>query len=245
MSQSFQRKLLSPMLLTIPVLFTLMVTITFAQSPNTLGIFPQNSKPFGLSYEDHIKNYWKFAVKFPNENNPWTDKTGEMCRNGQESINSSIFYLPSGGGGNFERVCKIPAGVGIFIPVLVGEMSLLEAKNGTKSEDLPLLAKADQGNMHVFSLSIGDKKYDSEDLKKYGFLTNLFNLTFPKENLFGVVIPSNKTTMAAADGYYVITEPLAKGTYIINTYGEMCTQGDDCPAGDNFKGNVTTKVIAE
>jgi hypothetical protein len=245
MTKSLQKKLMSPVLLIIPIFFTMLVTTTFAQSSNTVGIFPQNSKPFGLSYEDHIKNYWKFAIKFPNENNPWTDKTGGMCRNGQESVNSSIFYLPSGGGGDFERVCKIPAGVGLFIPVLVGEMSLLEAENGTKSEDLPGLAKADQGNMHVFTLSIGDKKLDSESLKKYGFLTGLFNLTFPRENLFGVVIPTNKTTTAAADGYYVITEPLAKGTYVINTYGEMCTLGNDCPGGDNFKGNVTTTVIAE
>ena len=245
MGQSFKKKLISPKYMAVPVFFTLLVTTSYAQSSNTIGIYPPNTKPYGISYEDHIKNYWKFVIKFPNKSNPWTDETGKMCRNGQEELNSSIFYLPTGGGGNFERVCKIPAGVGIFIPVLVGEFSLLESNKGTKPEDLRSTAKNDQENMHVFTLAIGDKKLETEDMKKYGVLTGLFNLTFPKDNLFGVAIPGNTSTLAGADGYYVITEPLPKGTYVIKTNGEMCTKDDGCPSGDNFKGNVTTTLIAE
>jgi hypothetical protein len=242
---SLENKLISFSFLVICLFFTLFATTSFSQSSNTVNIFPPNSKPFGVSYEDHIKNYWKFAIKLPNEINPWNDKTGEMCRNGQETINSSIFYLPAGGGGNFTRVCKVPAGVGIFIPVLVGEFSQLELGKDAKLEDLTVFAKNDQNNMHVFTLAIDDKKLDTEDLKKYGTITSLFNVTFPKDNLFGVVIPNETSTLAAADGYYVITEPLTKGTHEITTYGEMCTTDDECPAGDNFKGYVKTKLIAE
>lgn len=226
----------------VSVFFTLFVTTSFAQGSNSVGIFPLNSKPFGLSYEDHIKNYWKLALSLPNDVNPWNDETGNMCRNGQESLNSSIFYLPTGGGGNFTRVCKIPAGSGIFIPVLVGEFSLLELGKDAKPEDLPVSAKNDKDNMHVFTLDIGDKKLDTEDLRKYGIVTSLFNLTFPENNLFGTEPGS---TLAAADGYYVITEPLKNGTYVIRTYGEMCTKDDGCPGGDNFKGLVNTTLIAE
>lgn len=226
----------------VSVFFTLFVTTCFAQSSNSVGIFPLNSKPFGLSYEDHIKNYWKFALSLPNDVNPWNDETGEMCRNGQESVNSSIFYLSPGGGGNFTRVCKIPSGSGIFIPVLVGEFSLSELGKDAKKEDLRAFAENDKDNMHVFTLDIDDNKLDTEDLREYGIVTSLFNLTFPENNLFGA---EPGPTLAAADGYYIITEPLEKGTYVIRTYGEMCTKDDGCPAGDNFKGMVNTTLIVE
>jgi len=233
---------MSSKLLALSLFFTLLVTTSFAQSSNSVSIFPPNIKPFGLSYEDHIKNYWKFALSLPNDVNPWNDETGKMCRNGQEAVNSSIFYLPASGGGNFTRVCKIPAGSAIFIPVLIGEYSLLELGKDAKPEDLPVFAKNDQDNMHVFTLAIGDKKLDTNDLKKYGIVTGLFNLTFPENNLFGT---DPGSTLAAADGYYVITEPLEKGTYVIRTYGEMCTKDDGCPGGDNFKPYINTTLIAE
>ena len=224
------------------VFFTLFVTTSFAQGSNSVGIFPPESKPYGLSYEDHIKNYWRYAISLPNDVNPWNDDTGKMCRNGQEAINSSVFYLPANGGGNSTRVCKIPAGSGIFIPILVGEFSLLELGKDAKVADLPGFAKNDQDNMHVFTLAIGNKKLGTEDIRKYGIVTSPFNLTFPENNLFGTEPGS---TTAAADGYYVITEPLKKGTYVIRTYGEMCTKDDGCPGGDNLKPYVNTTLIAE
>jgi hypothetical protein len=227
----------------ISVCFALLfVTTSFAQSSNSVDIVPPNSKPFGLSYEDHVKNYWKFAISLPNDKNPWNDKTGEKCRNGQEALNSSIFYLATNGGGNDTRVCKIPAGMGIFIPVLVGEFSLLESGKPTKAEDLPGNAKDDQNKMHIFTLTIGDKKFNTTEIRKYGIITGLFNLTFPEHNLFGT---DPGQTVAAADGYYVITKPLSKGTYVIHTHGEMCTKDDGCPAGDNFTPDVKTTLIVE
>jgi hypothetical protein len=242
MKSSFLQKLMSWNLLLVSVFFTLFATTSFAQTSNSVDIFPPNSKPFGLSYEDHIKNYWNFALSLPNPDNPWNDETGEKCRNGQEIINSSIFYLPANGGGKSERVCKIPAGNGIFIPVLVGEFSQLELGKDAKPEDLPVFAKNDQDKMHVATLSIGDKKLDTTEVKKYGIVTGLFNLTFPEDNLFGT---DAGKTLAAADGYYLITKPLAKGTYVIHTYGEMCTKDDNCPGGDNLKPDVNTTLIVQ
>ena len=86
MGQSFKKKLISPKYMAVPVFFTLLVTTSYAQSSNTIGIYPPNTKPYGISYEDHIKNYWKFVIKFPNKSNPWTDETGKMCRNGREGL---------------------------------------------------------------------------------------------------------------------------------------------------------------
>jgi hypothetical protein len=63
------------------------------------------------------------------------------------------------------------------------------------------------------SLKIGDKQYRFDDLKKYRVHTDVFDVVFPKNALFGV---SEGKSKVVADGYHVITQRLPKGTYMIN-----------------------------
>ena len=58
---------------------------------NTVNIFPPGGKPYGLTYADHIKNFWKWVIKIPANQNPLNDDTGQMCANGQSNTNSSVF----------------------------------------------------------------------------------------------------------------------------------------------------------
>lgn len=229
---------------------SILVSSSFAQNSKPVELFPPNSKPFGLSYEDHIKNYWKLTMSIPAKINPWTDDprdTGDRCLEGQKTINSSIFYLQTNGGGESVRKCTIPSGLGIFIPILIGEYSILELRKdlpGVTVEDLPGAARKDQDGMHVFTLEIGDKKFDTMDLEKYGIVTSPFNLTFSEGNIFATE-PGNTT--ASADGYYVITKPLSNGTYMIHTHGEMCTVKYVCDqtGKDNFETDVKTTLIVK
>ncbi|MBV9666734.1 MAG: hypothetical protein JO327_01250, partial [Nitrososphaeraceae archaeon] len=43
---------------------------------------PPGSKPDGLSYEEHVKNFWQHIIPIPKNNNPWYDGTGANCANG-------------------------------------------------------------------------------------------------------------------------------------------------------------------
>lgn len=228
----------------------MLVSSSFAQNSKSIELFPPNSKPFGLSYEDYIKNYWKLTMSMNTTINPWNDDpsdTGERCREGQKTINSPIFYLQTNGGGESVRKCTIPSGLGIFIPILIGEYSILELRKDNPTvtvENLPGAARKDQDGMHVYTLEIGDEKFDTMDLKKYGIVTSPFNLTFTKDNIFGTE-PGNTT--ASADGYYVITKPLSNGTYAIHTHGVMCTSKFVCEqtAKDNFETDVKTTLIVK
>ena len=101
-------------------------------APMSVYIFPRDSKPYGLSYEDHVKNYWNFTVGMKADGHPWADKTGKDCRKGQENSNSSIFYLPTNKGNRDSRICKIPSGLGLFIPIIVGEFSGTRGYQRTK-----------------------------------------------------------------------------------------------------------------
>ena len=216
-------------------------------SPNSVNIVSRDSKSYGgLTYEDHVMNYWKLTLSIPEKGHPWFDPTGEKCRVGQEKLNSPIFYLPTNEGGGDERICRIPAGLGVLIPVIVGEYSLLEYRNNgeTKNlEDLPRDAKNDQDKMRNLELRINNTQFAENEIKNYGVLTSVFNVTFADNGLFGVI--EGGPTSAAADGYYIITEPLSKGTYVIYAKGDMCNNPLECPSPNDFTTRVKTTLIVE
>jgi hypothetical protein len=230
----------------ISVLYVLLLlssqTSTFAASPVTSSVntFPTDSKPYGLSYEEHIKNFWKWVISLPKDKSPWQDATGANCDNGQSKTNSSVFYLSGNGGGISVRTCKVPAGKGLFIPVSPMEISDKEAPNRSV-EDLHKISKKDQDSVTSLYLKINDKEYSRQDLSKYRTHTGVFEVTFPKNAIFGA---TEGTSKAVADGYYVITQPLAKGTYTIQYKSSLICPGTDC-LQPNFAQDVKYTIIAE
>src|SRR5690348_2693490 len=96
--------------------FQTSVASAASAASNSVNIFPPGSKPYGLSYEDHIKNFWNFIIAIPADKTPWQDKSGANCDNGQSKTNSPVFYLSGNGGGISNRICKVPVGKGLFIP---------------------------------------------------------------------------------------------------------------------------------
>ena len=86
-----------------------------------VNIFPPKGSPYGLTYEEHIKNYWKFIISIPANQNPVNDETGEKSVTSQINSSSSVFYLADSRRGKTERTCTIPSGKGVLIPVMVVE----------------------------------------------------------------------------------------------------------------------------
>ena len=67
---------------------------------NSVNVFPPEAKPYGLTNSEHIKNFWKWILAIPANENPINDATGEKCGIDQAETNSSVFYLLSIMGGN-------------------------------------------------------------------------------------------------------------------------------------------------
>jgi hypothetical protein len=191
------------------------MTSSNAQSPEEPSIFPPDSRPYGLSYEDHIKNYWKWFLANPAEGGPVEDNTGEKCALGQKDTNP-VFYLVGSGGGSKSRTCTIPAGKGLLIPTIVVEVSDKEIP-GASVETLQEIAIDDQNKVNTLTLKIGDKVYGKEDLDRYRTLTDPFDVVFADNGHFGVV--KGGPAKVVADGRYIITGPLSKGTYNIEFKG--------------------------
>ena len=223
------------------MLLSLLSLISSAVGISSVNIFPPESKPYGLSYEQHVKNFWKWIISIPQDKNPWGDQTGENCAIGQLETNSStLFYLSGNGGGKSERTCTLSAGKSLFIPVSPMEISDKEAPNRS-IEELHKIAKKDQDSVTSLYLKINDKEYTRQDLSKYRISTEEFEVTFPKNAIFGATEGISK---AVADGYYVITQPLEKGNYTILYKSSLICPEIDC-IQPNFAQDIKYNLIVE
>jgi hypothetical protein len=208
-------------------------------SAATLSV--SESKSYGLTYAEHEKNFWKWALSMSAAENPVNDPTGEKCANGQSNTNSSVFYLAFNNGGKSERSCKVPAGKGLLIPVMQVEISDKEAP-GSTVEGLHSIAKKDQDSVNSLYLKVGDKEYNYQDLLKYRTHTDAFDVTFPDKGIFGVI--EGGPSKVVADGFYILTEPLKKGSYPIHFKSSLICPDPDC-ADPNFVQDIKYNITAE
>ena len=195
-----------------------------------------------MSYEDHIKNFWEWIASLPKNRNPWHDETGSTCASVQPGT-ASLFYLGGNGGGRPERwnrTCTVPRGKGLFIPVMVVEVSEKDFP-GKSIQELRKIAKKDQDSVTNLYLKIDDREYNSEELRKYRKSTADFTVTFPENAIFGSGPGKCK---AVADGHYIITKPLPKGNHTVHYKSELTCDGSDClerKFAQDIKYNITAE----
>jgi hypothetical protein len=209
--------------------------------PAPVNLIPPGSKPYGLSTDEHIENFWKWQISIPAEpegEHPISDLTGEKCTKGQFNSNSSVFYLSGAGGKTVERICTIPAGKGVLIPVMTVVATEKEYP-GSSVAELADIVKKDQDSVTALSLDINGKHYTFDDLKKFRTATGEFEVAFPKAGIFGVT--GEGRSKAVADGYYLITEPLSQGNYTIHYKGAL---GDPLE-GTNFQHDISYRLIVK
>ena len=216
-------------------------TLSPVLGSNSVNIFPPGSKPYGLTFAEHQKNFWKWILEIPANESPVNDRTGEKCANGQSNTNSSVFYLSFNNGGISERTCKVPVGKGLLIPVMQVEWSDKEAP-GASVEELHKSAKKDQDSVNSLYLKIGDKEYKYKDLIKYRTQTDVFEVVFPDNGIFGVI--EGGVSKVIADGFYIITEPLTKGNYSVHFKSSLICPDPGC-AEPNFAQDIKYNIVAE
>jgi hypothetical protein len=206
-----------------------------------VNIFPPGSKPYDLTYDKHIENFWKWLLSIPAKENPINDPTGEKCATGQLNTNSSLFYLAFNNGGVSERTCEVPVGKGLFIPVMQVELSEKDTPGAT-IEDLKLTAKTDQDSVNSLYLKIGDKEYNFDDLRPYRTDTDAFNVDYADNGIFGIV--EGGPTKTVADGYYIMTDPLSKGNHTVHYKSSLSCLDPGC-AEPNFAQDIKYNIIAK
>jgi hypothetical protein len=187
-----------------------------ACTSNAVEIFPPDSNPYGLTYGEWSAKWWQWILAIPPDRNPLLDKTGQYCNEGQTDQN--VFFLGGTFGGKVERTCTIPSDKAIFFPIINYEGNFIEDKTIHNEPQLVELVKSQIDDIKYFYVT-----FDGMELQKLENFRSrkIFTLTFPENNVFGV---KNESTLAVADGYYIMIKPLLPGIHHL-TFGGSCLAG--------------------
>ena len=142
----------------------------------------------------------------PVSEHPRDDYTPQKCRLNQEG---PVWFLADVLEGREERLCNIPGGKAIFIPVLTGQCDY-GIKDVKSDDDLRRCAMA--GNEHgVIEASIDGVKV--KNLLQYRTQSGFFNITIPGDNIYQAPAGTYKSM---ADGFFVFLDlyPPASMMYI-------------------------------
>jgi hypothetical protein len=178
-------------------------------------LYNLQERPFGKSWGVWASLWCRWMLSIPKKRNPSLDITGKYCSINQD--NKDIWFL-TGTFGNInpvKRKCTIPTGKAILFPVLVKEDSL--AEDSDLKTDTDLIKRCEQATNRLINIeaSIDDQKI--EHLEKYRVRSEVFDLVFPKDNVYSV---RPGLTRSVCDGYWLFIRPLQAGTHSILFKGE-------------------------
>ena len=103
--------------------------------------------------------------------------------------------------------------------------------------------KKDQDSVNSLYLKRGDKEYSYQDLLKYRTQpTDPFEVLYADNGIFGIA--KGGPSKVVVDGYYILTEPLTKGTYPIHFKSSLLCPDPGC-AESNFAQDIQYTIVAE
>lgn len=202
-------------------------------------IIPVSQQPFGSTYAEHVKRFWKKYLEIPLAVNPLFDT--KMCEQSQNP-SDPVFYLPPNLGGNTTRKCSTSAGKGILIPVI--GVVVLPHEVVSPNDGQRQVADGDQDSVTSMRLKISTGSdqvvLNRQQLDDYRIKTAV-NANMPQGGLYGA--PPGPTN-CEVDGRYVIAGPILAGTYKIEFSGRLNCPGKNCLVKErNFSTDNTVNLV--
>jgi hypothetical protein len=212
----------------------MMATVSLTQAkgngnPNP-GISPIHSNPADHSYSEWAGAWWQWSLGIPavdpeGNENPMVDTDGSSCALGQSG---DVWFLAGTWGGNDElvtRECTVPTGTRFFFPILnevwVNFPEFGDDPDNTLEDMLEFIA-FDPDDVEMSAEIDG---VPVKDLKSYrAFSEEPFQVHFPEDNLFDPFVAPLDITEgfygpSAADGFWLMVNPLKKGDHEISFRG--------------------------
>jgi hypothetical protein len=181
----------------------------------TIKLFTVNDKPFGKGLDEWSANWWRWLCSIPKDQNPAMDDTGK--NGGQNQNNPNVWFLAGTTGGSAERTYTIPSGKAILLPIVNYECSFAE-EPGKDEKGIANEVSTFVDNINIKELQASIDGNELEDKYRLRMKSPLFNVTFPRNNIWGV---QDGNTQAVSDGYWVFIEDLPVGKHKIHVRGPL------------------------
>lgn len=199
------------------------LTVLAPPEPNA-SVVPVWATAWGQTYAEWAEDFWNWLASMPvDDQHPLNDPTGAHCGNGQSGpvwfLGATVGDPESIEGGDMaliERSCTVPAGKGLFFPIL-------NVVNHNIGEDPPQTAQqlldgaaffADAASSLTASLNgvpIGNLTAQRVD-------GQVFEMSWVDESYFAEL---GGTTEAADSGYYLMLAPLPPGQHELHFAGSF------------------------
>jgi hypothetical protein len=192
---------------------------------NPAAVSPQplvaGVQTFGATYGEWSARWWQWLLSIPAAQNPNLDQSGADCKEGQTG---NVWFLAGTfGEGPVTRTCTVPAGKGIFFPV-VNSITFAPFPHETLNA---LRAQAADFLDAVTLLKVTLDGVDLPDLRSLRVQSPVFSFTVPEAGVlpsgFCPLLagppsptppprgPSQFCDPAVADGFWVLLSPLRPG----------------------------------
>ena len=199
-------------------------------------LYELHEYPFGKSWQEWAASWCRWMLSIPKKKNPSFDRTGKYCSINQDNHNVWFLTGTFGNVGPIKRKCIIPSGKAIFFPVLVKEDSLAEDSDIKSEADL--IKRCEQATDRLINIEASIDDQRMEHLENYRVRSKVFDLIFPKENVYNV---RPGLTRSVCDGYWLFIKPLQAGIHSIFFKGE--TSLEEPYTINQLKGNAIHSPI--
>jgi hypothetical protein len=220
MQASNHRKRLSSAIRNFALVLALLQASALAagRNPNP-GVLPINSSPYGKSYGEWSGAWWQWAYSFPADTNPVSDPTGELAGLGQSG---PVWFLAGNFGGTTVRTATVPAGKGLFFPIINSLwINIPELGDNPWSDEQRDFARSIIGPFidNAFNLSCTIDGGAIQDLESYRAVTPdgaEYFVTVPENSLLAPLgLPAGSYGPSVDDGIYLMLAPLRPGEHTI------------------------------
>jgi hypothetical protein len=195
---------------------------------NNPGVFPVDSRPYGLTYGEWSARHWEWLYSLPVNANPIFDTADVSAgQSGQVWFLGGTFAEQNENGeivGRVTRNVTIPPGKALFFPLIDAECSTIEG-NGDNEAELRSCAEFDVSFVVPSSLFCVIDGRSVNDLSGFAVESPLFTFgPLPDNNVledFGVNAPAGSTSPSVSAGYFVMLMPRSVGNHTLHFGGKV------------------------
>lgn len=176
-------------------------------------MYPVNSSPYNIPYNEWTARWWRWVFSIPIEKNPLVDQVGVNCA---ESQTGPVWFLAGTSGETHSAIrrCSIPSGKSILFPIIASLFSFAEVPSIKTDEDLISCTAKDMDEYSLLEASIDGQRL--KNLDQYRVQFGPFDINIASNNIWNV---HPGFTRAVSDGFWIFLEPMNVGYHKINFHG--------------------------